>query len=89
MAIATSGPIAAASRLRSATTYKIAAGRRGEPVFEEVTLPSGFDYALADGSMRPIADWGQRGVRRIDGVAWIKPISRRSSSCQPGVMAQR
>jgi hypothetical protein len=44
--------------------------RRGEPVFEEVTLPSGFDYALADGTMRPIADWGQRGIRRIDGVAW-------------------
>ena len=44
--------------------------RRDEPVFEEVTLPSNFDYALADGTMRPIADWSQRGVRRIDGVAW-------------------
>ncbi|MEQ1490979.1 MAG: lytic murein transglycosylase [Terricaulis sp.] len=44
--------------------------RRDEPVFEEVTLPSNFDYALADGTMRPIADWAQRGVRRIDSVAW-------------------
>lgn len=44
--------------------------RRGEPVFEEVTLPGGFDYALADGTMRTIADWNERGVRRIDGVAW-------------------
>lgn len=41
--------------------------RRGEPVFEEVRLPNGFDYALADGTMRTIADWNQRGVRRIDG----------------------
>jgi membrane-bound lytic murein transglycosylase B len=31
--------------------------RRGEPVFEEVRLPNGFDYALADGTMRAIADW--------------------------------
>ncbi|MBX3431535.1 MAG: lytic murein transglycosylase [Hyphomonadaceae bacterium] len=44
--------------------------RRDEPVFEEVRLPDHFDYALADGTMRPIADWSQRGVRRIDGVAW-------------------
>jgi peptidoglycan hydrolase-like protein with peptidoglycan-binding domain len=44
--------------------------RRGEPVFEEVRLPDSFDYALADGTMRPVADWAQRGVRRVDGVAW-------------------
>lgn len=44
--------------------------RRGEPVFEEVRLPSGFDYALADGTMRPIADWAGRDVRRIDGAPW-------------------
>jgi membrane-bound lytic murein transglycosylase B len=44
--------------------------RRSEPVFEEVRLPSGFDYALADGTMRTIADWNQRGVRRIDGLDW-------------------
>lgn len=44
--------------------------RRGEPVFEEVRLPENFDYALADGTMRTIADWNERGVRRIDGIAW-------------------
>ena len=44
--------------------------RRGEPVFEEVRLPDTFDYALADGTMRSIADWNERGVRRIDDVAW-------------------
>ncbi len=44
--------------------------RRGEPVFDEVSLPDGFDYALADGTRRSIADWNERGVRRIDGAAW-------------------
>jgi membrane-bound lytic murein transglycosylase B len=44
--------------------------RRGEPVFDEVRLPEDFDYSLADGAQRSIADWRQRGVRRIDGVDW-------------------
>ena len=44
--------------------------RRGEPVFDEVLLPDGFDYSLADGSTRSVADWSQRGVRRIDGARW-------------------
>jgi membrane-bound lytic murein transglycosylase B len=44
--------------------------RRGEPVFDEVRLPDGFDYSLADGTQRTIADWNQRGVRRIDGTEW-------------------
>ncbi|MES1201530.1 MAG: lytic murein transglycosylase [Pseudomonadota bacterium] len=42
----------------------------GEPVFDEVTLPASFDYALADGSTRSVADWDQRGVKRVDGVSW-------------------
>lgn len=42
----------------------------GEPVFDEVRLPNGFDHALADGTARSIADWDGRGVRRIDGAAW-------------------
>src|SRR5690606_25430996 len=37
--------------------------RRGEPVFDEVSLPDGFDYALADGTLRTVADWQARGVR--------------------------
>lgn len=44
--------------------------RRGEPVFEEVRLPSGFDYSLADGAMRSVADWNGRGVTPIEGGAW-------------------
>jgi membrane-bound lytic murein transglycosylase B len=44
--------------------------RRGEPVFDEVRLPEGFNYALADGTQRSVADWQQRGVTRIDGQAW-------------------
>ncbi|HVY85301.1 MAG TPA: lytic murein transglycosylase [Caulobacterales bacterium] len=42
----------------------------GEPVFDEVSLPANFDYALADGSTRSVADWDARGVKRIDGSAW-------------------
>jgi len=41
--------------------------QRGQPVFDEVQLPDGFNYALADGTARPVADWVGRGVRRIDG----------------------
>ncbi|MEZ5995223.1 MAG: lytic murein transglycosylase [Hyphomonadaceae bacterium] len=44
--------------------------RRGEPVFEEVTLPQGFDYALADGTMRTLADWQGRGLAKIDRTPW-------------------
>ncbi|MGE3250680.1 MAG: lytic murein transglycosylase [Hyphomonadaceae bacterium] len=47
--------------------------RRGEPVFDEVRLPQGFDYALADGQPRPLSDWAARGVRRIDGAAFAAP----------------
>jgi membrane-bound lytic murein transglycosylase B len=43
---------------------------RGQPVFDEVRLPEGFDYSLADGSARPVADWIERGVRRVDGAEW-------------------
>ncbi len=44
--------------------------RRGEPVFDEVRLPDNFDYALADGTQRSVADWEGRGVVRVDGAAW-------------------
>ncbi len=42
----------------------------GAPVFDEVRLPEGFDYALADGSTRSVADWDGRGIKRYDGAAW-------------------
>ena len=44
--------------------------RAGEPVFDEVVLPAGFDHALADGSARSLADWAARGLERIDGQPW-------------------
>jgi membrane-bound lytic murein transglycosylase B len=44
--------------------------RRDEPVFDEVRLPSNFNYALADGTLRSVADWSERGVTRVNGVAW-------------------
>jgi membrane-bound lytic murein transglycosylase B len=44
--------------------------RAGEPVFDEVRLPSGFDFSLADGSTRSVSDWEALGVRRIDGAPW-------------------
>jgi len=44
--------------------------QRGQPVFDEVRLPNNFDYALADGTSRTVADWAARGVTRIDGQAW-------------------
>jgi len=42
----------------------------GQPVFDEVQLPEGFDYTLADGSTRSIGDWIGRGLKRIDGTSW-------------------
>jgi len=55
----------------SIANYLTARGgyQRGGPVFEEVRLPIGFDYALADGSSRAIADWAAAGVRMTDGRA--------------------
>ncbi len=42
----------------------------GQPVFDEVRLPSGFNFGLADGSTRSVSDWEGIGVRRIDGSPW-------------------
>ncbi|MEQ1708704.1 MAG: lytic murein transglycosylase [Terricaulis sp.] len=42
----------------------------GEAVFDEVRLPDDFNYALADGTQRSVADWEQRGVRRVEGGDW-------------------
>jgi peptidoglycan hydrolase-like protein with peptidoglycan-binding domain len=39
-------------------------------VFDEVRLPGGFDFGLADGSTRSVSDWEGLGVRRIDGSVW-------------------
>jgi len=42
----------------------------GQEVFDEVRLPQGFNFALADTQARPISEWTQLGVRRVDGSAW-------------------
>ncbi|MGE3142138.1 MAG: lytic murein transglycosylase [Hyphomonadaceae bacterium] len=44
--------------------------RPDEPVFDEVRLPAGFDYLLADTAARSVADWAARGVVRVDGTPW-------------------
>jgi membrane-bound lytic murein transglycosylase B len=54
--------------------------RAGEPVFDEVRLPAGFDYALADGTTRAVSDWQNRGLRRTDGADW--------TSTERGLQAQ-
>ncbi|MEO1190184.1 MAG: lytic murein transglycosylase [Pseudomonadota bacterium] len=49
--------------------------RVGEPWGYEVTLPNGFNYALADGkTARPLTDWQDLGVRRPGGVG-LTPAS--------------
>ena len=42
----------------------------GEPVFQEVRLPDGFDYSLADGSSRRVSALAGAGAARIDGAPW-------------------
>jgi membrane-bound lytic murein transglycosylase B len=54
--------------------------RRGEPVFDEATLPDGFNFALADGTERSVGDWEALGVRRIGGAPW--PASQRALQAQ-------
>ena len=41
-----------------------------QPVFEETSLPQGFDYGLADGVARPVSEWAAMGVKKIDGAPW-------------------
>ena len=70
--------------LASTAAYLGASGwRTGEPWGRAVTLPIGFDYALADGVRRPLADWRMRGVQAPPGLdpAWearlLLPAGRR------------
>jgi hypothetical protein len=53
--------------------------RAGEPVFDEVRLPQGFDYALADGTERPLAFWRDHAVTRIDGASWLDGEAQRAA----------
>lgn len=56
-----------ADALASAAHYLQKSGwQSGQPWGVEVTLPSGFDYALADAEIRkPISEWRQLGVNNI------------------------
>lgn len=42
---------------------------RGQPWGVEVTLPAGFNYALADERRRPVSQWNGMGLRLADGRA--------------------
>ncbi|MEM1380156.1 MAG: lytic murein transglycosylase [Pseudomonadota bacterium] len=42
--------------------------RTGQPWGVEVTLPEGFDYAVADGRKMSVVEWIKRGVRGANGV---------------------
>jgi membrane-bound lytic murein transglycosylase B len=44
----------------------------------EVTLPAGFDFALADSGERSLAAWQQLGVRRVSGSAFPRPTDQAS-----------
>ncbi|HYG27028.1 MAG TPA: lytic murein transglycosylase [Caulobacteraceae bacterium] len=57
--------------LASTANYLAKAGwRRGESWAEEVVLPPGFDYALAEGERRTPAAWEALGVKRAGGLPW-------------------
>lgn len=60
-----------ADALASAAHYLQKSGwQRGQPWGFEVTLPNGFDYALADAEMRkPISEWRQLGVKNLPAEA--------------------
>ena len=60
-----------ADALGSAAHYLKRSGwRYGEPAFAEVTLPQGFNYALADGRKRNIGTWDTLGVKPQNGQNW-------------------
>ena len=60
-----------ADAIGSAAHYLSRMGwRAGEPSFAEVTLPKGFNYALADGSKRSISAWNALGVKPHNGQNW-------------------
>ncbi|MGB0907550.1 MAG: lytic murein transglycosylase [Maricaulaceae bacterium] len=60
-----------ADALGSAAHYLSRFGWRGdEPIYAEVKLPSGFDYAQSDGRKKNINEWTAQGVAPINGQRW-------------------
>ena len=70
--------------LASTANYlRLGGWQRGQPWGFEVTLPEGFDPALAGrGKRRPLSDWVARGVRRVDGTP-ITPSDARGAILLP------
>ena len=63
-----------ADALASAAHYLQQNGwRRGETWGYEVTLPKGFDYALAQSEERTIGRWRELGIDRVAGRAFPRP----------------
>ncbi|HEY8520035.1 MAG TPA: lytic murein transglycosylase [Gammaproteobacteria bacterium] len=57
-----------ADALESAASFMSSQWRRGQRWGRQVTVPAGFDRALAGLETRkPLADWQRRGVRLVDG----------------------
>ena len=54
----------------AANLLKKAGWRAGQGWGEEVVLPPGFDYSLAEGPRHPPSWWAALGVRRADGYGW-------------------
>ncbi len=67
--------------LASIANYLAARGwRRNEPVYDEVYLPQDFDYALADGSAKPISQWLVMGARSTSGFTYSPQVQAMSAS---------
>jgi membrane-bound lytic murein transglycosylase B len=66
--------------LASTAAYLNAMGwEAGKTWGYEVSLPAGFDYALADSAdERSLATWQQLGIRRANGSAFPRPTDRAS-----------
>ena len=63
-----------ADALGSAANYLKASGYQfGKPWGLEVSLPAGFDYALANGQDRRISSWTDLGITPIEGGAFSVP----------------
>ncbi|WP_066684409.1 lytic murein transglycosylase [Caulobacter sp. CCH9-E1] len=62
-----------ADSLASAANLLVKGGwKPGVGWAQEVILPAGFDYALAEGPREIPAWWEEKGVRRADGLPWTE-----------------
>jgi lytic murein transglycosylase len=67
--------------LASIANYLAAHGwRRGEPVYDEVLLPRDMDFAVSDGTDRPISFWVSQGVRSASGYDYSPAVMSMTAS---------